>query len=297
MHLGDGMVTPGCAALGLSTLALGAGAAYLLHRKQDWKTPKPLHFALATAAIFAMQTFNVTVIPGTSSGHLIGGFMLACWFGPLFALLGMAMVLATQSLLFADGGMIALGMNSVLMGVLPAVVVYPLFKKTAPKLSDNFAGQAIGSWISVMLAAFVCSLFVMSRAEARDNAGSWLSSMLLVHARIGLIEAAVTASLLAVVSRIARLNWSVAMQTVVSCLAMAVVVVVASLGASPWPDGLEYNLERLSIEALPSLENTFALWPDYNSVVGTLAGNVILLAVAAAVVFVLSSVTSKKVSE
>ncbi|MFG0248078.1 MAG: energy-coupling factor ABC transporter permease, partial [Phycisphaeraceae bacterium JB051] len=138
MHLGDGMVTPGCATLGLTTLALGAGAAYLLHRKQDWKTPKPLHFALATAAIFAMQTFNVTVIPGTSSGHLIGGFMLAFWFGPLFALLGMAMVLATQSLLFADGGMIAWGMNSVLMGVIPGVVVYPLFKKTAPKLTDNF---------------------------------------------------------------------------------------------------------------------------------------------------------------
>jgi cobalt/nickel transport system permease protein len=256
-----------------------------------------MHFALATAAVFAMQTFNVTVVPHASSGHLIGGFLLASWFGPLYALLGMAMVLATQSLLFADGGLAAWGLNSVLMGVIPAVVVFSLVKHFAGAHANKLSVKAGASWLSVVLAALVCAICMYSRVEAREQAGSWMASMLGVHALIGIVEAAVTVSLLAVVARIAKLNWSIAMQSVVSCIAMAGIVIIASFGASPWPDGLEYNLQRLGIEALPSIENTLAPWPDYSSLVGTLAGNLILLATAAAVVFVLSSLTSKKVSD
>lgn len=297
MHLGDGLVTPSCAALGIAALAIGGGCAYLLHKRQSWKTPKPMHFGLATASIFAMQTFNVTVIPDTSSGHLIGGFLLASWFGPLYAVLGLMMVLGMQSLLFADGGLMALSLNSVLMGVIPAVVVYPLWKKLAPKASLKPTGIAMGSWLSVMLAALACSLMVLSRPEAREHAGQWITTMLGVHALIGIIEACVTVCLLTAVARIAKLNWSLTKQSTISCIAMAGIVFVASFGASPWPDGLEYNLSRLGIEALPSFENTFALWPDYNSVVGTLAGNGILLVLAATVVLVLNRMTPTKVGE
>lgn len=294
------MVTPGCAVFGLSTMALGFGAAYMLHRKQELKTPNPMRFALGTAAVFAMQTFNVTVIPGSSSGHLIGGYLLASLFGPLFALLGMAMVLATQSLLFADGGMSMWGLNTVLMGVIPGVLVFSVVKQLAGKRADSLAGQAMGSWLSVMAAGLFCSLCMFSRAEAREHAGAWLSAMLGVHALIGIVEATVTVAVLAAVQRIAKRNWTLTTQSIVSCVAMAGVVIWAAtprIGASPYPDGLEYSLDRLGIEALPSIQNTLALWPDYNSLVGTLMGNLILLAAAAAVVFVLSSLTSKKVSD
>ena len=162
MHLGDGMVSPGCAVFGLTTMALGAGAAYMLHRKQKHQTPKPMRFALGTAAVFAMQTFNVTVIPETSSGHLIGGYLLASWFGPLYALLGMAMVLATQSLLFADGGLTMWGLNSVLMGVIPGVLIYSMVKQVAGTKSDSLLTRAGGSWLSVMAAALFCSLCMFS---------------------------------------------------------------------------------------------------------------------------------------
>lgn len=290
------MVTTSCAVFGLSTLALGAGAAYLLHRKQEQKTPKPMHFALGTAAVFAMQTLNVTVIPNASSGHLIGGYLLASWFGPLYALLGMAMVLATQSLLFADGGLTMWGLNTVLMGVIPGVLVFSLVKQMLGQKSDTLYGRAAGSWLSVLAAGLFCSLCVLSRPEAREQAAGWISTMIGVHVLIGIVEAFATVSLLAAVQYVSKLNWSLSIQTVVSCIAMAGIVVVASLGASPYPDGLDYSLEHLGLGS-ESLSNSIALWPDYSSLVGTLTGNLILLATAAAVVFVLSSVSNKKVSD
>ena len=300
MHLGNGMVTPGCAVFGLTTLALGTGAAYLLHRSSKFQTPappRPMHFALATAAVFAMQTFNVTVIPNTSSGHLIGGFLLACWFGPLYALLGISMVLAAQCVLFADGGMTALGLNSVLMGVIPAVIVYPLWKKVPGSFASKPLGLAIGSWLSVVLAAFACSLFVLSRPEAQPHAAQWISSMLGVHALIACVEAVVTVSLIWAVARLARYNWSITAQSVAACLGMSSIIFIASFGASPWPDGLEYNFQRLGIETLPTFQNTIALWPGYNSLIGTLMGSLILLVVTACVVFILNQMMPKKVGE
>lgn len=297
MHLGNGMVTPGCAVFGLATLGLSVGGAYLLHRAQKWQTPKPMHFALATAAVFAMQTFNVTVIPHASSGHILGAFLLACWFGPLYALFGMAMVLGIQSLLFADGGLAMWGLNTVMMGVIPGVAVYSLVKHFAGKHADKMAVRAAGCWLGTLLAATCCGLALLSREEAREHAGTWMASMLGVHALIGLVEAVITVTMLAAVSKIAKLNWSAAVECVVCCVAMAAVVILASFGASPYPDGLEYSLQRFGIEALPSFGNPFALWPDYNSVVGTLAGGLILLTISAAFIYVLGSVSKKKVSD
>lgn len=63
------------------------------------------------AFVFAAQTINFT-IPGTgSSGHLTGGLMLTALLGPYAGFLTMVGILAIQCLLFADGGLLALGCN------------------------------------------------------------------------------------------------------------------------------------------------------------------------------------------
>lgn len=63
------------------------------------------------AFVFAAQMINFT-IPGTgSSGHLCGGMLLAAIVGPYAAFLTMIGVLLIQCLLFADGGLMALGAN------------------------------------------------------------------------------------------------------------------------------------------------------------------------------------------
>ena len=63
------------------------------------------------AFVFAAQMINFT-IPGTgSSGHLTGGLMLTALLGPYAGFLTMVGILAIQCLLFADGGLLALGCN------------------------------------------------------------------------------------------------------------------------------------------------------------------------------------------
>ena len=82
---------------------------------------------LVAAFIFAVQMLNFPVGAGTS-GHLMGGALAAILVGPLTGLLCMSVVLLVQSLLFADGGITALGTNILLMGVTTVVVGWLVFK-------------------------------------------------------------------------------------------------------------------------------------------------------------------------
>ncbi len=70
------------------------------------------------AFVFAAQMINFA-IPGTgSSGHIIGGILLAAVLGPWAAFLTLSSVLLLQCLLFADGGFMALGCNILNMAAL-----------------------------------------------------------------------------------------------------------------------------------------------------------------------------------
>ena len=78
------------------------------------------------AFVFAAQMVNFA-IPGTgSSGHLGGGLLLALLLGPDAAVVVVASILLVQALLFADGGLLALGANAWNLGVVPAFVAAPL---------------------------------------------------------------------------------------------------------------------------------------------------------------------------
>jgi cobalt/nickel transport system permease protein len=81
------------------------------------------------AFIFAAQMINFPVGNGTS-GHLVGGALLSFTLGPAAASIVMTAILATQALIFQDGGLLALGANvfnmaiaGVLAGYLPYVLL------------------------------------------------------------------------------------------------------------------------------------------------------------------------------
>ena len=65
---------------------------------------------LVTAFVFAVQMINFPILPG-ASGHLLGGALVAILVGPWVGSLCIAIVLVVQALLFADGGLTALGTN------------------------------------------------------------------------------------------------------------------------------------------------------------------------------------------
>ena len=82
---------------------------------------------LVAAFIFAVQMLNFPVAAGTS-GHLLGGALAAILVGPYTGVLCVSVVLLMQGVLFADGGLTALGVNITDMAIVTTVVAYALFR-------------------------------------------------------------------------------------------------------------------------------------------------------------------------
>src|SRR3712207_8322314 len=84
--------------------------------------------------------FPYTTLFRSTSGHFLGAALAALLLGPWLACLVLAVVAATQALLFADGGVTALGANVVNMGVLGALVVgYGMADRKSTRLNSSHA--------------------------------------------------------------------------------------------------------------------------------------------------------------
>ena len=110
MHMADALLAPAVA--GTMYVASTGVAAYSIKKVKMENDPKKIPvMGVMGAFVFATQMLNFT-IPGTgSSGHLCGGMMLSALLGPWAGFLTMIGVLLVQCLMFADGGLLALGAN------------------------------------------------------------------------------------------------------------------------------------------------------------------------------------------
>ncbi len=117
MHIPDGYLDLQIAAVFyILTLAV---LGYSIYRLKSQKLT-PL-FGILAAAIFAAQMLNWP-IPGGTSAHFVGGALAGILLGPYAGSLAMAVVLTIQCLVFADGGITALGANIWNMGVVDVFV-------------------------------------------------------------------------------------------------------------------------------------------------------------------------------
>jgi cobalt/nickel transport system permease protein len=192
MHIPDGFLDADvAAAAGVVTL----GALGLALRRADEALDErrvPL-VGVTGAFVFAAQMINFPVAGGTS-GHVLGAALAAILLGPWVACLVMSVVLATQSLLFADGGVTALGANVLNMGVIGALCVGGLMlavRRVLPKSRAAFLAIAgAGAWLAVMAGAAATALEL--GISETVPLGTVLPAMLGVHAAIGVGEAVVT---------------------------------------------------------------------------------------------------------
>lgn len=142
--------------------------------------------------IFAAQLLNFPILPG-ASGHLIGGALSAILLGPWASIIVMATVLVIQSFLFQDGGLTALGTNIFNMGVLSAIIGFPIFiiiKKIIRGKFGIFLGAFLSAWISVVLASVACSFQLGVSGIVPLNV--LLPAMVFVHSIIGIGEGFIT---------------------------------------------------------------------------------------------------------
>jgi cobalamin biosynthesis protein CbiM len=195
MHIPDGFID------GQTSLAGGAvavaGLGVCLKRASDTMEDKQIPLAGLTAAfVFAVQMLNFPVAGGTS-GHLLGGVLAAVLVGPWVGTLCVSVVLTMQCLLFADGGVSALGLNIVNMAMVGAFGGYAAFlliKKLLPRSKGSVttaAGLAAG--LAPALAALVFTLEYAIGGNGAASVGTVAAAMLGVHVLIGIGEGIITA--------------------------------------------------------------------------------------------------------
>jgi len=192
LHIPDGFLSNGVVAV-LWVAAIAALAVGLRVANRDLDEARVPLLGVLAAFIFAVQMLNFPVAGGTS-GHLLGATLAAVLLGPWIACLVMAVVITTQALGFADGGVSALGANIVNMGVLGALLAGYLMRAgeyVLPKTQGAFLALVGGvAWLSVMVAATATSLQLAISGSV--PLGTVLPAMLGVHALIGIGESVIT---------------------------------------------------------------------------------------------------------
>ncbi|GAB6985784.1 energy-coupling factor ABC transporter permease [Nocardioides pyridinolyticus] len=194
MHVPDGFLdAPTSAVTGAVAVAVVGVALVKARSELDDKTA-PMA-GLVAAFIFAVQMLNFPVGAGTS-GHLMGGALAAVLVGPWTGILCVSVVLLVQSLLFADGGITALGTNIVLMAiatVLVGWVVFRLLQLVLPKRLTLVPAQAgIAAFVSVPAAALVFVLLYAVGGTAQIPLDTLVTAMFGVHTLIGIGEGVIT---------------------------------------------------------------------------------------------------------
>ena len=278
MHMADALVSP---AVGGALIAVSGAAlcyAAIKSRKEQLLDEKKIPvMGIMSAFVFAGQMINFT-IPGTgSSGHIGGGILLAALLGSGPALLCLAAVLVIQCLIFADGGLLALGCNIFNMGVIPCLVIYPLLYKPIIKKGMTRKNVTITSVLSVVvglqLGAFAVVLETLASGVTQLPFGSFLLLMQPIHLAIGIVEGLVTAAVLVYIShaqpeilqsaQIPRpLRSQLSMKKVLAVLGVLTLLTGGglSLFASSYPDGLEWSVDGVLRKNEPIIEETDGLW-------------------------------------
>ncbi len=270
LHIPDGFLSTPVSIVGWVLLIAAVAYALRQTRGQLGEKQIPLMGVLA-AFVFAAQAINFPVAGGTS-GHLLGGALVAIIMGPWAAALVMTCVIAIQGLLFQDGGLLVMGWNILNMGVITAFtghLVYQLMRRVLGEGRNAIlAAGAVGAWLSVMMGAIATAFQLV--ISGTSPLGVALPAMAGVHALIGIGEALITVGALAFLYATRRdllnigeaapgrasANW------VVAGLVIALVVAAFSFAASPDPDGLERVAEDTGFLD-KALEPVYNLFPDY----------------------------------
>jgi len=269
MHIPDAVLRE---PVWISTACLAGGAVILsaraVERSLDLRRI-PLMGVLG-AFVFAAQMVNFAVpLAGATSGHFVGASLLAILLGPFAGLLVMAAILAIQALIFADGGITALGANISNMALLASFVGYLIYR-AIHRPGDVWRRRAaafVAGWAAIVAASIACAVEIALSGRASIRAV--VPAMALVHAAIGIAEGLINAAVLEFLAaldpgiveaegEIRRNRWVTA--GVVLLAALAVGGGFSALASSD-PDGLERVAADLGIGEGDSILT--GLLPDY----------------------------------
>jgi cobalt/nickel transport system permease protein len=200
VHVPDGFFEPAMAAAA-GVVSVGTVAVSVKKAGAEL-TDRTIPMAgICAAFVFAAQMVSFPVAAGTS-GHLLGGALAAILLGPWLAVLCLTVVLVVQALLFADGGLSALGLNVLLIGIVPAFVGWGLYaglRRVLRRRSAIPVAAGIAAGVSVPVSAAVfAGLFAVGGA-ADVATGTLVSAMVGTHVLVGIGEGLITGGAIAFV--------------------------------------------------------------------------------------------------
>jgi len=307
VHIPDGFLDAKTAIATGALAASGLGVA-LRQARQHLPAQRVPLLGLAAAFVFAAQMINFPVLGGTS-GHLIGAVLVGVLLGPSVSLIVISSVLIIQCLMFADGGITALGANIFNMGILGGIGGWAVFYLVSRAVKGMFGcvlAAAFAGWCSTVLAAVACA-----GELAASHTVVWsvvFPAMAGVHMFIGLGEGLITGLVLVAVGRTRPelLARGTASETsfrpvmVYGSLIALGIALFASPFASQWPDGLDKAAEVLGFKEKAAAPIVAAPVPDYEmpgidgSTLATSLGGAAGTIVAFGLAWVLASVLVPK---
>lgn len=195
MHIPDGFIDAPVS-IGAGLLAISAVSVSLKKTRGQLDSKTAPMAGLAAVFIFAVQMMNFPVAAGTS-GHLLGGVLAAILIGPYAAMLAMTVVLSIQALVFADGGLSALGLNILNMGIVTVVIgwgMFVLLQKLLPKNRSGLITACVAAaFVSVPASAAAFVVEYALGGTATFTLSAVLKAVIGVHLLIGIGEALITA--------------------------------------------------------------------------------------------------------
>jgi cobalt/nickel transport system permease protein len=312
MHIPDGFLSGPVLAVCWAISAIVIVVAFL-RVKRDMDERKVPLMGVVAAAIFAGQMLNFPVAAGTS-GHLLGAALAMILLGPWAAVLVMTIVVGAQALLFADGGLVAMGANLFNMAVVGVFVSYTVYR-VVQRFSKGakwgiFVGGFLAAWTSIFIAALAAALELAFSATSPANLA--VPAMALVHSVIGIGEGLITVGALAFVYAVrpdlvkttdqkqvgGKAVW-------IAGLLIALALAVASPLASTHPDGLEYiaaqqgflNKQQVSaVQIIPDYVLPGVANKDAATIAAGVLGVIVVFFVAIGVAYVRRNRTTSSAS-
>jgi len=159
MHIPDNYLSPStCAVMFVAMVPVWTIAVKKV--KDEMKNIKVPMLGICAAFSFLLMMFNVP-LPGGTTGHAVGGTLIAILIGPFAACISVTVALLIQALMFGDGGILAFGANCFNMAfVLPFLgyFVYKFIKDRVHSEKGEYIGMAIGSYAGINIAALCAAI-------------------------------------------------------------------------------------------------------------------------------------------
>ena len=289
-HIPDGFLSPPVLA---GAAAISAAALIVAARRsgQELRDRRAPFLGAATAFVFAAQMFNFPLGAG-SSAHLLGGALMAVVAGPWAAMLALFSVTLVQALLFQDGGIAALGANTLNLAVIGAGLAWIVYRWQLALTGSGHRRQLAAAGVAGFVSVVGIGLAVSFQLALSGMVPLWPALLAVggAHVLIAIAEAGLTVAILDVVLRsrpelvLGAPAPAPRMRAIVGTSTVAVAVALSAVAwGSALPDGLESAAAALGLqEGAPILDVPLA---GYDAPVGGgwMAAGVGLTATAAVV--------------